>query len=166
MKRTCVLTAIVLAGLGSGRSSAQEVNEVPMSEYTKHLLEVYGDTGVIIAGTINGKTKDGIYMIDNFPSPDPNGKFPTSPIKSLSLQRSEAPCDTSQIITRPTSGAYAYPWCARYETINSTPYEAKRDTMYYSGGRWTYVVSNRFDCQNSSDLAQMPTSVSTAVCSN
>lgn len=164
MTRKYLLAALLLASLGMAQSKAQDQTETTMEEYTKHLIDVYGDKGVIIAGTINGKTAGGNYVNDFFPSPDPTTRFFNTPIKTLSLTISEAQCAVSQVITRPTSGAYAFPWCAKYETIGGTSFEAKRDTLYYAGGSWTYVVSSRFNCQNSSDLAQMPLSVKTAVC--
>lgn len=154
--------AILLTGLGVSQSNAEE-KKTTIGEYLQHLKEVYGDSGEIIAGTVNGKTQSGHIITDIYPSPDPSTPFFNTPIP-LSLSIQEAPCDSSQVITRPTSGAFSYPWCAKYQVISGTSYEAKRDTMYYSGGRWTYVVSTRFDCQNSSDLAQMPSSVRLAVC--
>lgn len=165
MTRKYWLAALLLAVLGVPQSNAEDAPPVvTIDEYSKHLVDVFGANGTIIAGTVNGKDQNGNFIEDVFPSPDPARRFFSSPIKPLSFTVSEAACATSQIITRPTSGAYAYPWCAKFDTIGGTAYEAKRDTFYYAGGRWTYLISVRFDCQNASDLAQMPTSVSVAVC--
>lgn len=166
-RNTLLAAALVLAGLSVTPSYAEEDAPPPpttFEQYTKHLIELFGNNGKIIAGNVNGFDEQGNFIEDIFPSPDPTKPFFNTPIKPLSYTVSETACATSQIITKPISGAYAYPWCARYETIGGTAYEAKRDTFYYSGGRWLYLISVRFDCQNASDLAQMPTSVSVAVC--
>jgi hypothetical protein len=164
MKQNYLLAALLVAGLGVGQSKADDVKEMTMKAYTDHLLEVYGDTGVIIAGTINGRDKDGHYVTDIFPSPVMGQDFYATPIMPLSMSMAATPCATTQIIIKINSGAYSFPWCAASVTSGMTTYEAQRDTFIYSGGRWTYYVSTFFDCQNSSDLAQMPTAVSLAVC--
>jgi hypothetical protein len=159
-----VAAVLMLLGLGVSQGLAQDASEMSMKDYTKHLLDVYGDTGVIIAGTINGKDKDGNFIVDSYPSADADKAMSFSTIKPLSYTMSTTQCPASQVITRINSGAYSFPWCANTKTIGGTTYEAQRDTLYYTNGRWTYIISTFFDCQNSSDLAQMPTVVSVAVC--
>jgi hypothetical protein len=156
-----VVAATLFASLGMAHGHAAEVT---MKEYTDHLLAVFGEKGTVIAATVNGIDKDHVVKEDVFPSPDPSTPFYFAPIAPLSVSQQTTPCDTSQIIVKPTSGAYAFPWCAKIKVITPITYETQRDTFYYSGGRWTYVVSTFLDCQNASDLAQMPTAVQVAVC--
>lgn len=164
MKRKYVLAIAVTAGLGVSQSLAQDAKPTTVEEYARHLEQIYGKDGVMIAGTVTGKTGDGKVIVDSFPSPDVKKQFLTTPIAPTSISMQEAQCDPNQIITHQTSGSFAYNWCAKFETIGGVAYEAKRDTLFFSGGRWTYVVSTRFDCQNSTDYAAMPSAVKLAVC--
>jgi hypothetical protein len=162
MKRKYLLAALVLSGLGITQSNAEDAPPMTMEAYTKHLIEVYGAKGIIIAGTVNGKTEGGKFVTDIYPSSSAASPFNT--IIPLSFSLSEPQCDPAQVITRVNSGAFSYPWCAKAQNIGGVDYEAKRDNLYYAGGRWTYLNSTRFDCQNAQDLAQMPNAVKLAVC--
>ncbi len=70
MKWKYLAAAILLTGLGVTQSNAEE-RKTTIGEYLQHLKEVYGDSGEIIAGTVNGKTQSGHIITDIYPSPDP-----------------------------------------------------------------------------------------------
>jgi hypothetical protein len=164
MKSNYVLALVLFAGFGATQSLAQDAKPTTVEEYAHHLEQVYGKDGVMIAGTVTGKTKGGKVIIDNFPASATGMKSLAAPVAPQSISQQEAQCDAGQVITHQTSGSFAYNWCAKLETIGGVTYEAKRDTLFFSGGRWTYVVSTRFDCQNATDLAAMPSAVKLAVC--
>jgi hypothetical protein len=163
MKRICLLVPILMLGLGVTCGRGEDARATTMKEYTDHLLQKYGPNGKMITGEINAYS-DYSHQVepDIFPPALTDHMFDDEPIKLLSQQVTDAnaQCDPSQVIVKPNSGAYAFPWCAKY----ISPYEAQRDTLWYAAGRWTYVTSYRYDCANTGDVAQMPTAVQLAVC--